>query len=143
MVPPDYFAFVDEAGGPEGLRDAFFRRYAAAAAAEREPLEPVEDEWEGYLSGEYGICLKKVSPETVVRKAALMRRIERLLAKARPDSSEWRAGLREAVDELDALEREFAPSDRVRFGGPVSRDRLITAVRDRYPTVFEGVAAGR
>jgi hypothetical protein len=34
------------------------------------------------------------------------------------------------------IEREFAPYDRIRFGGPVSRDRLIGAVRERYASVF-------
>lgn len=37
------------------------------------------------------------------------------------------------ADELDALEPPFAPYDRLRFGGPVSRDRLIDDVRARYP----------
>jgi hypothetical protein len=44
--------------------------------------------------------------------------------------------LRREVHALDVLEREFAPFDRVRWG-PVSRDRLITAVRARYPEVFD------
>jgi hypothetical protein len=142
MVPPDYFDLVDEAGGVAHLSDAFLRRYAEASAAEPEALPPAQDEWQAYLSGEYGVCLRRVSPETIVRKSALMQRIEGLLEDAQRDSPDWRASLRTAVDELDALEREFAPYDRIRFGGPVSRDRLIAAVRERYPAVFEHAVAG-
>jgi Family of unknown function (DUF6058) len=43
--------------------------------------------------------------------------------------------LRTAVDELDALLRPFAPYDRIRFGGPVSRDRYVTALRARFPAL--------
>lgn len=43
------------------------------------------------------------------------------------------APLHVAIDELDALLRPFAPSDRIRFGGPVSRDRYVTALRERFP----------
>jgi hypothetical protein len=34
---------------------------------------------------------------------------------------------------FDAIEPPFAPYDRLRFGGPVSRDRLIDETRGRYP----------
>jgi len=72
-----------------------------------------------------------------VRKTALVAELERLLAAPQPESTEWATELRERVDELDALERPFAPSyDRERFGGPSSRDRLITAPRESYPAVF-------
>jgi hypothetical protein len=36
------------------------------------------------------------------------------------------------VDALDALEKPFARFDRARFDGPVSRDRCVTAVRERF-----------
>ena len=136
MVPRDYFALAEEAGGVERLRDLFGARYAAAAAAEAAPLDSPDVEWESYLSGDYGVCLRKVTPETIVRKSALVAYLEDYLAEPKPEDLEWRDNLRAAVDELDALEREFAPYDRVRFGGPVSRDRLITGARDRYPDVF-------
>ena len=136
MLPPDYFALAEEAGGVERLRDLFVARYAAAAAAEAAPLDSPDVEWESYLSGDYGVCLRKVTPETIVRKSALIAYLESYLAEPKPEDLEWRDNLRAAVDELDALEREFAPYDRVRFGGPVSRDRLITGARERYPDVF-------
>lgn len=137
MVPPDYFGLADEAGGPDRLRDLFLARYERAAAAEPDVPADAEEEWEAYLSGEYGVCLKQVTPETIVRKAALIARIETLLAEPHVDDAEWAGALRGAVDELDALERQFAAFDRVRFGGPSSRDRLITGTRAAYPSVFE------
>ena len=141
MVPPDYFALADEAGGVERLRDVFVERYAAAAAREAAALEPPDVEWENYLSGDYGVCLRSVTPETIARKSALVEYVGSYLADPRPEDPQWRDELRAAVEELDELEREFAPYDRVRFGGPVSRDRLIVGARERYPDVFERAAA--
>lgn len=42
-------------------------------------------------------------------------------------------GLAEQAGGLDALEPPFTAYDRLRFAGPVSRDRCIDAVRARYP----------
>lgn len=137
MVPATYFALADEAGGIEFLRDDFFRRCPIAASGEDVELDPAE-EWDAYLSGEYGVCLAEVSPESIARKASLMSRIEQVLEAPAETDAVWSSALRDAVDELDALERPFAPHyDRLRFGGPSSRDRLITATRARYPAVFE------
>lgn len=132
MVPPDYFALADAAGGVDRLRSDFVERYAAAAAVEPWPLDDPDLEWEGYLSGEYGVCLHEVTPENVARKSALVLCIERLLSDPYPSDREWREQLGSAVDELHLLEREFAGFDRIRFGGPTSRDRLITEPRRRY-----------
>ena len=53
-----------------------------------------------------------------MRKAALMGRIEELLEARGNADPHWASALRDAVDELDALERPFAPDyDRLRFGG--------------------------
>jgi Family of unknown function (DUF6058) len=136
MVPADYFGLADQAGGVDRLREAFLRRYALAAAAEPEPLAAPEEEWQAYLSGEYGVCLREVTPENIVRKSALVERIEAMLAAPDPRHPDWAGRLRGAVEELDALEREFAAFDRIRFGGPSSRDRLITGARNRYPSIF-------
>jgi Family of unknown function (DUF6058) len=142
MVPRDYLSLADEAGGVERLRHLFLSRYTAAADRERQSLETAEDEWAAYLSGEYGVCLRRVTPENVVRKSVLVQEIDGLLAGPSPSDARWRERLRHAVDELDDLEREFAPYDRIRFGGPVSRDRLITAARERYPDVFTPESVG-
>jgi hypothetical protein len=135
MVPAEYFELVDEAGGEGALRGLFARRYVAVAGDDE-----VGSEWEGYLSGAYGVCLKHVTPENIARKSALVAGIEGLLAAPEPENADWRANLRASVDELDELERPFAPDyDRARWG-PSSRDRCITAARERYPEVFSVAA---
>jgi Family of unknown function (DUF6058) len=140
MVPRDYFRLVDEAGGPAALRDEFERRHAAACRAEGADPGELQADWEGYISGIYGVCLREVSPETIIRKTVLVDSLTQLLAEPRPESADWRHRLREEVDELDELERPFAPDyDRnlERFGRPPTRDLLIEASRERYPEVFE------
>ena len=134
-VPPDYFSLLDEAGDADAVRALFMQRLRNAAHADLAE-EEVEEEWEGYISGEYGACLKDVTPELIVRKSALMEEIERLLEDPRPHDTEWPQLLRDAVEALDAIERPFAEYDRERFGGPVSRDRLITEPRARFPDAF-------
>jgi hypothetical protein len=137
MVPEDYFDLADDAGGLERIRVVFLERYRTAAARETATLASAEAEWEDYLSGLYGVCLKRVTPETIVRKSALVLELDGLLAEPQPAEPEWASAVRERVDELDALERPFAPTyDRLRFGGPSSRDRLVTATRERYPELF-------
>lgn len=104
----------------------------------------VAGEWESYLSGIYGVCLREVTPETIVRKGELVRSVCELLMLATPADPEWRRLLGEQVGELDALEREFAPDydrDPRRFGRPPTRDLLIAAARERYPEVFVTTAA--
>ena len=131
MVPPDYFALADEAGGAERLRAEFARRCEALG------LDAAE-EWEAYLTGVYGVCLREVTPENIAAKDALVASITALLDDPRPDDPQWRDSLRADVDALDALEREFAPDyDRgPRFPLPPTRDRLIRAARERFADVF-------
>jgi hypothetical protein len=134
MFPADYFRLADEAGGPERLREHFAERYRAAG----ETPEGFEEEWDGYLSGVYGVCLKDPTPETIVRKTALVESLTKLLDEPQPEDEAWRAQLRQQVDELDALELAFSPDyDRSdRFEQPPTRDRLIVAARERYPRAF-------
>lgn len=111
--------------------DQFRERFLAAGGR----AEDAEEELEAWLGGGYGACLRDPSPEAIVAKGALMTAIGALLARAEPGD----AALRCAVDALDALERPFAAYDRERFGGPVSRDRLITAPRGRFPELWSQV----
>jgi Family of unknown function (DUF6058) len=140
FFPRDYFRLADEAGGPNELRSTFAARYRAAREAEQAE-DGLEQVWETYLEGVWGICLRDVTPETIVRKNALVSSLSELLMLARPSSPEWRRALRAQVEELDALEREFSPDyDRgdVQERLP-TRDLLITAARERYPDVFSEV----
>jgi hypothetical protein len=132
MVPADYFAIAD-AG-----RAVFEREFLAAGGSPHQ----IDEEWDGYLSGAYGVCLKVQTPENIVRKDALVKAISGLLAAPEPRDGGWRSRLRTAVDELDELERPFAPDyDRARWG-PSSRDRCVTAPRARYPQVFAPAVSG-
>jgi hypothetical protein len=139
MFPPDYFRLVDDAGGPLLLQEHFARRHRAASNAEGANPAVFDADWKAYLNGIYGVCLCEVTPENIVRKGVLVSSLCELLVLARPLSREWRETLRAQVDELDALEREFAPHydrDSARFGRPPTRDLLITAARERFPDVF-------
>jgi hypothetical protein len=133
MVPADHVQLVEDAGGDPDVVAAHFReRFIAAGGDEAH----VDEEYAAWLSGEYGACLHRTSPEAIVAKTALMEAIGALLARAATAQDSWCAALRGAVDALDALERPFATLDRERFGGPTSRDRLITATRERFPAVW-------
>jgi hypothetical protein len=133
MVPADYLALVD-------VRPSFERRYLTAGGR----LDELDEDWQAYTSGTYGVCLQQVAPETIVRKGVLVASLTHLLDEPREDDPEWRAALRDQVNELDQLEREFAPDyDRnvERFGRPPTRDLLIKAARERFPDVFASRAA--
>jgi AcrR family transcriptional regulator len=139
MFPPDYFALVDHAGGPDELPGYFRDRYTAAAEALGLPADDAEETWDGYLSGQFGICLWAVTPEGMAKKAQLIAVIEGLLSAPARHDPRWRAALRSSVDALDDLERPFTDYDRQRWGA-VSKDRHVTAVRREYPDVFGGTA---
>ena len=124
MVAPDHLALPDEAG--DALEATLKARFAAAGLDS-------DEEWRSYLSGAYAICLRTVTPETMIRKTHLVEDIEGLLADARPRDPDWRGALRAAVDELDELERPFAPLDEHRFGARPTRKRLIEDPRERWP----------
>lgn len=124
MVPTDLFALADEAGGAE-LLEAWFTAHWS---------DPVtgEAEWNAYLSGQY-VCLHSVSPATIKRKDYLTTAIGAAANEPDAGSAPWSARLHALVDELDTLEPAFTAYDRLRFGGPTSRDTYIDAVRARFP----------
>lgn len=125
MVPGDLLRLADEAGGPRLLRTWFLRqRWATPAQA--------AEEWEAYLTGQY-VCLRSVTPKNIRRKGELVEAIESAVSSPRPHSPEWLKRLHSLVDELDALEPPFTGYDRLRFGGPTSRDTCIDEPRARYP----------
>jgi Family of unknown function (DUF6058) len=128
MFPADYFRLVDEAGGVESLRGHFAARHRAANGSD------LDQDWQMYLDGIWGICLRDVTPETIVRKNTLVTSLCELLVLARPRDPEWRRQLREQVDELDELEREFSPDyDRSeQVDRPPTRDLIIAAAREQY-----------
>ncbi|MEU5722021.1 DUF6058 family natural product biosynthesis protein [Micromonospora sp. NPDC047738] len=124
MVPADLFALAERAGGTELVAEWFVGHWTDPAQGAAE--------WDAYLSGRY-VCLRSVTPGKIRRKDELCAAIE--AAPAAPDagSAGWLDQLHALVDELDALEPQFTGYDRLRFGGPTSRDTCIEAVRARYP----------
>jgi uncharacterized protein DUF6058 len=128
MVPHDYFDLVQEAGGVTQLRSRFAARYSDA---------DFDEAWEAYLDGIWGICLRRVTPEAIVRKGELVPKLEHLLADPAPEDAGWAKRLVSAVEELDELERPFSPDhDRIAFGRPPTRDTLIEEPRRRYASLF-------
>jgi len=129
-VLPDGTPMVPETHGAL-LAGEFRERFLAAGGRP----EDAEDELRDWLGGGYGACLIDPSPETIVAKGALMTAIGALLERPAPGDPALRAAV-DALDALDALERPFAKQDRERFGGSTSRDRLITATRERFPELW-------
>jgi hypothetical protein len=128
--PPDYFALVD-AVGLDSLDAGFRTRYLAAGGSAPE----ADEDWRGYLSGGFGVCLRAVTPESMVAKTRLIARIEELAGASAPDDPVWCDALRTAVGELDSLLRPFTDFDRERWGD-TSRDRHISRVRAKWSEVF-------
>lgn len=137
MFPHDLLALVRSAGGVDTLPAHFAQRTELAARLLGFGANTREADWEDYRSGEYGICLRQVTPETLVLKEALVERLDRALAAPRPEDPRWRRALAFEVDGLDALIRPFAQVDRVRFGRPTSRERLVVAPRRRWQWLRE------
>jgi hypothetical protein len=137
MVPDDHAQLLEDADGDPGAVKALFeRRFVAAGGGAQEAGQ----ECGGWLSGDYGACLWCTTPEMIVLKGALMGAIEALIANPAPGTGPWESALRHTVDALDAIERPFAEHDRVRWESPLSRDRLITAIRARYPAIWPATA---
>jgi Family of unknown function (DUF6058) len=102
-----------------------FRSRFLLVARQHGPLSPerVEEEWESYLSGLYGVCLRQVTPETIFLKEWLVSAIEADLQSPQPDSPGWRRQMCEQVEGLNALLRPFAAT---------SRERCIEVPRARF-----------
>jgi len=124
MVAKDLLDLLDAAEGSDDLPEWFAKQWPSAVEAVRE--------WDDYLSGRY-VCLRSVTPSNMRRKNVLCAAIAAQLNDPDPDNEAWLEHLHGLVDELDAIEPPFAPYDRLRFGGPVSRDRLIDDVRRCFP----------
>ena len=129
MFPADLLGLVHSAGGIERLPGHFAQRIELAARLVGFGPSTRETDLEDYLSGEYGICLRQVTAESLVLKEMLVERIGQALEDPRPEEPGWRRGLVLDVGGLDALVRPFARVDRVRFGRPTSRERLIEEPR--------------
>jgi hypothetical protein len=101
--------------------------------------ESAAAEWEAYLHGHY-VCLKTVSPAWMQRKDDLIVRIREALHQRAYESPGGLEDLHALVDELDGVLAGFAAYDRLRFGGPISRDVYVDEVRAKYPRGGQGPA---
>jgi hypothetical protein len=142
MYPADFFLFPDSVGSLGArMKDEFGARYARAAKAYGD--SPSEDriagEYASYLSGEYAVCLRFLSPETIFLKEFAIAKIQELLATPNPGDADWSAALRNWVTRLDGMEWEFAPCDTARFGSLPSRVRYIKNVREKFRSCFLAV----
>jgi hypothetical protein len=143
MYPSDYFVFPDSVGSlGDQLKKRFFAQYRRMADSygQRIPEAQIGEEFASYLSGEYGVCLRWVTPETIFLKGLAMGKIDELLSEPNAGDSEWSVTLRSWTSRLDAMEREFAPCDTARFGSLPSRVRYIDNVRAKYPDCFTAPA---
>jgi hypothetical protein len=136
--PSDYFLFPDSVEPGSDIKGAFFARYRRIAAAYNESPSTniVNQEYQGYLAGEYGACLKTVTPETIFLKGFVMAQIDELFENPNAFDETWRSKLRGLVNRFDGLERQFAPCDTGRFGSLPSRVRYIDRARKEYPEAF-------
>ncbi|HTD13698.1 MAG TPA: DUF6058 family natural product biosynthesis protein [Chthoniobacterales bacterium] len=146
MYPADFFVFPDSVGSlGDQLKKEFFARYQRIAEPYGQQISEAQigEEFASYLSGEYGVCLRWVTPETIFLKGLAMGRIDELLSEPNPGDTEWSGALRSWVNRLDAMEREFAGCDTARFGNLPSRVRYIDHVRAKYPDCFTMAAIMR
>jgi Family of unknown function (DUF6058) len=114
----------------------YYAELAKSAVTPARPEDVIELEWQAFLSGQYGVCLRIAWVPCILRKGKLVRTIDELAARPRPDEPVWKHRLRRNVEALDRLEMPFAAWDRLRFGQLTSRDTHITAIRRRFPQVF-------
>ena len=124
MVARDLLELPRRAGGYNELPIWFAQQFESSHDAIRA--------WDGYLSGQF-VCLRDVLPETIRRKDELVKAITIAVENPDAQNDDWVETLHQLVDELDTLEPPFTAYDRLRFGGPISRDTCIDAVRARFP----------
>jgi hypothetical protein len=107
LVPPDYLALVDDAGGIDQLRAHVEGRYVIAADMFGVLAGPdeLDDAWDAFLAGDWLRDLVTATPEEVVRVARLVAAVERLLEHPQPDEWRWVNRLRARADHLRALTR--------------------------------------
>jgi RimJ/RimL family protein N-acetyltransferase len=123
---------LEAAGGIEQLHDWFVEFW---------PDDPqtAESEWADFLSGQY-VCLRRLNPLSIRRKTRMIEQARAAVDVLRTDPRDDLAqgALAEAVDGglgVDGLDRILLPMtgyDRLRFGGPTSRDIWIDAVRAEF-----------
>jgi RimJ/RimL family protein N-acetyltransferase len=134
MVPEAHGRLAEHAGGLDRLHDWF------VAFWEDDPVTG-EEEWAAYLSGQY-VCLRDVEPFRMKQKTERIADATEAVGRLRRDPSDpiGRGLLGQAVDGviavpgLDALLLPMTAYDRLRFGGPTSRETWVDGPRAEFLT---------
>lgn len=134
MVPAAHGRLAEFAGGLDRLHDWFVAFWEDDPAAG-------EAEWAAYLSGQY-VCLRDVEPQPMRQRSERIADAERAVEILRRDPHDevGRGLLGQAVDGvlavpgLDSLLLPMTSYDRLRFGGPTSRDLWVDRLRAEYLT---------
>ena len=119
-------------------------RRGSSTTGPRTQQDTAEQEWAAYLSGQY-VCLRvghpaDHPPQDRARRAGQGgRRACSSRTRATPTA---RGSLGEATSKLDDLELPMTGYDRLRFGGPLSRETWIDAPRRALPHPGRPAAAG-
>ncbi|MFJ5137734.1 DUF6058 family natural product biosynthesis protein [Streptomyces sp. NPDC088707] len=161
MVPRDLFRLTDAAGGSERLRAWFTAHWEDGERGEAEweaylsgryvclhSVTPAhirrKDELTAEITGALaaaragttdGVPAAATDGTAAATTVGTADRTPAGSADGPGPSPEWRAALHARVDELDALEPAFTAYDRLRFGGPTSRDVCVDAPRALVPRV--------
>lgn len=134
MVPKAHGRLAEHAGGLDRLHDWF------VAFWEDDPATG-EEEWAAYLSGQY-VCLRDVEPFRMKQRTERIADATAAVARLRRDPADpiGRGLLGQAVDGvlavpgLDALLLPMTAYDRLRFGGPTSRETWVDGPRAEFLT---------
>ena len=134
MVPEAHGELAEHAGGLDRLHDWF------VAFWEDDPATG-EEEWAAYLSGQY-VCLRTVDPVRIKQKTERIADATEAVDRLRRDPADpiGRGLLGQAVDGviavpgLDALLLPMTAYDRLRFGGPTSRETWVDVPRAEFLT---------
>mgnify|MGYP005822246573 CR=1 FL=1 len=86
----------------------------------------IEEEWQHFLNGIYGLCTKSGLPEDIAAKELAILQINEILALDNEEKDLIK--LTKAVNLLDSASSMFAPHERLKS----SRHRLIDEIRRKY-----------
>ncbi len=94
-------------------KERFLREAAQALGQPLVEIEKLAEEgWEEFMSGTYGVCLKRVSAQSMVKKQHAVHRLQKLLdqhgSKATPELID---GLRSALQDYNEVAAAFGPHE--------------------------------
>ncbi|MGH3361648.1 MAG: GNAT family N-acetyltransferase [Nocardioides sp.] len=129
LVPTDYLAPLEWAGGLDRLQEWFLDHWPA------DEQDTAATEWRAYLTGQY-VCLRSVTPLTIRRKTTLVEQVRSAVDALELDPRDpvARGSLGEATTKLDELELPMTAYDRLRFAGPLSHEVWIDRPRAAHLT---------